>query len=63
MTGVRLGQQRSQAVGVGFESLLCQMFLRFFPQHLLIPEISEALKASFRKFFGTVRQKFFDEKL
>ena len=29
MTAVRLGQQRSQAVGLGFESLSCQIFLRF----------------------------------
>ena len=32
-------------------------------QHFLIPEISETLKGSFTKFFGTVRQKIFDGKL
>ena len=29
MTAVGLGQQSSQAVGSGFESLSCQIFLRF----------------------------------
>ena len=29
MTAVGLGQQRSQAVGLRFESLSCQIFLRF----------------------------------
>ena len=32
-------------------------------QHFLIPEISETLKGSFTKFFGTVRQKIFEGKL
>ena len=31
MTPVGLGQQRSQAVGLGLESLVCQIFLRFTP--------------------------------
>ena len=31
MTAVGLGQQGSQAVGSGFESLPCQIFLRFIP--------------------------------
>ena len=34
-----------------------------YPQYFLIPEISETLKGSFTKFFGTVRQKIFDGKL
>ena len=34
-----------------------------YPQYFLIPEISETLKGSFTKFFGTVRQKNFDGKL
>ena len=35
-----------------------------YPQHFLIPEISETLKGgSFTKFFGTVRQKIFDGNL
>ena len=33
-----------------------------YPQHFLIPEISETLKGSFMKFFGTVRPKIFDGK-
>ena len=59
MTAVWFGKQRSQAVGSGFESLSCQIF---YPQHLLMPEISETQKGSFTKFFGTVRQKNFDRK-
>ena len=53
MTAVGLGQQRSQAVGVGFESL--PNVFTIYPEHFLISEISEALKGSFTKFFGTVR--------
>ena len=34
-----------------------------YPQHFLIPEISETLKGYFTKFFGTVKQKIFDGKL
>ena len=33
-----------------------------YPQHFLIPEISETLKGSFTKFFGTERQKIFEGK-
>ena len=33
------------------------------PLHFLMPEISETLKGSFTKFFGTVRQKIFDGNL
>ena len=60
MTAVGLGQQGSQAVGSGFESLPCQKFLRFI-QHFSIPKINETLKGSFTKFFGTVRQKYSTE--
>ena len=63
MTAKGLGQQRSQAVGLGFKSLSCQIFLRFILNIFLIPEISEALKCSFTKFFGTARQKNFNGKL
>ena len=45
----------------GFESLLCQIFLRFIL--ILMPEISETLKGSSTKFFGTVRQKSFEGNL
>ena len=31
-----------------------------YPQHFLKPEISETLLGSFTKFFGTVKQTFFD---
>ena len=34
-----------------------------YPQHFLIPEVSETLKGSFTKFFGTVRQKKIDGNL
>ena len=54
MTAVRLGQQVSQAVGSGFESLSCQNFLGF------IPNIFR--KGFFYEIFGIVRQKRFDEK-
>ena len=33
-----------------------------YPQHFLIPEINETLNGFCTKFFGTVRQKIFDEK-
>ena len=31
MTAVGLGQQRSQAVGLGFETLSCEILLRLIP--------------------------------
>ena len=58
MTAVELGQQSSQAVGPG----LCRA--KYFYDLSLtfsIPEISETLKDSFTKFFGTVRQKILTE--
>ena len=63
MIAVGLGQQRFQAGGLAFESLSCQIFFMIYLQHFLILEISETLKGSFTKFFGTVRQKIFDGKL
>ena len=74
MKAVGLGQQGSQAVGSGSESLPCQKILRFRivttpPSTPLIlktfryQEISETLKGSPMKFFGTVRQQIFDRKL
>ena len=39
MTAVGLGQQRSQAVGSGFESLSCQFFLRFIPEYFRYPKL------------------------
>ena len=57
MTAVGLGQQGSQAVGSGFESLLCQLFLRFIPNIFRYPKLvkHKTLKGSSTKFFGTVR--------
>ena len=57
MTAVGLGQQGSQAVGSGFESLSCQIFLRFIPNIFRYPKLvkHETLKGSSTKFFGTVR--------
>ena len=39
MTAVGLGQQGSQAVGSGFETLSCQIFLRFIPNILRYPKL------------------------
>ena len=61
MSAVGLGQQGSQAVGSGFELLPCQKFLRFI-QHFSIPEISETLRGTPTKIFGTVRQIISDGK-
>ena len=61
MTAVGLGQQRSQAVGLWFESCRAKYFYDL-SSTFLIPEISETLKGSFTKFFGTVRPKIFDGK-
>ena len=39
MTAVGFGQQGSQAVGSGFESLLCQIFLRLIPNTFRYPKL------------------------
>ena len=39
MTAVGLGQQGSQAVASGFESLRCQNFLRFIPNFFRYPKL------------------------
>ena len=39
MTAVGLEQQRSQAVGLGFESLLGQKFSRFIPNIFRYPKL------------------------
>ena len=39
MTAVGLGQQGSQPVGAGFESLSCQIFLRFIPNNFRYPKL------------------------
>ena len=72
MTAVGLEQHGSEAVGPGFESLSCQIFLRFRivtppPSNPLIhkifryKEFSETQNGSPTKFFGTMRQKKFDK--
>ena len=57
MTAVGLGQQGSQAVGLGFESLPCQNFFTIYPLHFSIPEISDTVRGYPTKFFGATRQK------
>ena len=44
-------------------SVVPNTFTIYYPQHFLILEISETLKGSFTKFFGTVRQKILTEYL
>ena len=39
MTAVGVGQQGSQAVGSGFESLPCQKFQRFIPNIFRRPKL------------------------
>ena len=39
MTEVGVGQQGSQATGLGFESLPCQIFLRFIPNIFRHPKL------------------------
>ena len=39
MTPVGLGEQGSQAVGSGFESLPCQKILRFIPNIFRYPKV------------------------
>ena len=39
MTAVGLGQQGSQEVGSVFESLSCQIFLRFIPNIFRYPKL------------------------
>ena len=39
MTAVGLGQQGSQAVGSGFQSLPCKIFLRFIPNIFRYPKL------------------------
>ena len=39
MTAVPLGQQDSQAVGLGFESFSCQIDSRFIPNNFRNPKL------------------------
>ena len=65
MTAVGLGQHGSEAVGPGFESLSCQIFLRFrivttppskpfIHKNFRYQEFSETQQGFPTKFFGTV---------
>ena len=74
MKAVGLGQHGSTAVGRGFESLSCEIFLRFRIEtpppstpliHKTFPyqEFSETQKGPPTKFFGTVRQQNFRLKI
>ena len=70
MTAVGSGQHGSEAVGSGFKSLSCQIFLRF---RIVTPPLihkifryqkfSETQKGSPTKIFRTVAQQIFDGKL
>ena len=60
MTAVGLGQQGSQVVGSGFESLSCQTFLRLSLTDF-DTRISETLKGPFRNFLRD--KKFSTENL
>ena len=67
MTAVGLVQHGSEAVGRWFEFLSCQIFLRF--RIVTPPPSTPLIHKIFRyqefgpptNFFGTVRQKIFDE--
>ena len=61
MKAAGLRQQGSQAVDSGFESLPCQNFYDLSLNFSML-EISETLRGSPRKIFGTVRPKIFDGK-
>ena len=49
-TAVGLGQQRSQAVGSGFESLPCQYFLRFSPNIFRYSKLAKHERVPLRNF-------------
>ena len=50
MTAVGVGQQRSQAVGSGFESLPCEKFLGFIPNIFRYPKLVKHSRVPLRKF-------------
>ena len=50
MTAVGLGQQRSQAVGLGFESMPGQKSLRFIPNIFRYPKLMKHQRIPLRKF-------------
>ena len=63
MTTVGLGQQGSQAVGSGFESLPCQSFLRFIPNSFRYPKLMKQKVVLLRNFSALWDQKFSTESL
>ena len=62
MTAVGLGQQGSQAVGSGFESLPCQNFLRFILNMFRYPKLMKHERVPLRKIWA-LRQKISTENL
>ena len=50
MTAVGLGQQGSQAVGLRFESLPCQKFLRFIPNIFRYSKLVKHERFPYEKF-------------
>ena len=58
MTAVGLGQQRSQAVGLVFESLTCQIFLRFTLSIFWCPELMKHWRVPLRCFSALWEKKF-----
>ena len=63
MIAVRLGQQRSQAVGSGFESLSCQIFLRFTLSIFWCPILVKQWRVPLRNFLALWDKKFSMENL
>ena len=59
---VRLGQQRSQAVGLGFESLSWQIFLRFILNIFWYPKLVKHYRVPLRSFSALWDEKFSTEK-
>ena len=61
MTAKGLGHQGSQAVGPWFESLSCQIFLRFIPNIFRYPNLVKHWRVPFRN-FRHGETKIFDRK-
>ena len=63
MIAVWLGQQRSQAVGSGFECLSCQIFLRFIPNIFRYPKVKRNTKRLPYEIFRHCETKNFRRKI
>ena len=61
MTAIRLGQQRSQAIGLGFESLPCQELLRVITNIFRNWKLVKHERVPLQK-FSALRQKNFRRK-